>query len=343
MSHVTFFEKALSIAFEGCRPGSNFGITRLPMNAIRLLVASFIVIVLTAAPARALPIFGINNANNNLVRFESAAPGTIVSTIPITGMIASDTIVGLDFRPVDGKLFGLGSGSRLYIIDPATGVATQVGSGTFSVPLSGTAFGFDFNPVTDRLRVVSDTNQNLRLDPNTGAITAIDTNVAYVAGDPNAAANPDVTGLAYTDNSASATTSTLFGIDATANTLVRVGGTNGSPSANAGQLTTIGALGVDPTATLGFDITGTTTAFATMVVAGVPRLYVINLTSGAATLVGNIGGPTTVRAMTVAISSFTAALVGTTATFTGSVGANSIVFDQSGGLLRHNRFSNGDA
>src|SRR3954453_3297100 len=263
------------------------------------LLAFSILIVLPASSARALSIFGINNANNNLVRFDNATPGTILSSKPITGMIGGDTIVGLDFRPVDGKLFGLGSGSRLYIIDPATAVATQVGTGIFVVPLSGSAFGFDFNPVIDRIRVVSDTNQNLRLDPNTGAIVGTDTNLAYVLGDPNVAANPDVAGLAYTDNSASATTTPLFGIDATANTLVRVGGTNGSPSPNAGQLTTIGALGVDPTATLGFDITGTTTALATMVVSGVPRLYAINLTTGAATLVGNIAGPTTVRAMAV--------------------------------------------
>jgi hypothetical protein len=80
-----------------------------------------------------------------------------------------------------------------------------------------------------------------------------------------------------------------------------------------------------------------------MVVSGVPRLYTINLTTGAATLVGNIAGGTVVRAMSVAISSFTASLAGTTATFTGTVGANSIVFDQSGGLLRHNRFTAGDA
>src|SRR3954470_24850821 len=166
-------------------PGAILVLQGAPMKAILLLVASFIVIVLSAAPARALPIFGINNANNNLVRFESPAPGTIISTIAITGMIGGDIIVGLDFRPLDGKLFGLGSGSRLYIIDPPTGVATQVGTGTFAVPLSGTSFGFDFYPVTDRIRVVSDTNQNLRLDPNTGAVVVTDTNLIYAWGDAN--------------------------------------------------------------------------------------------------------------------------------------------------------------
>jgi hypothetical protein len=41
----------------------------------------------------------------------------------------------------------------------AIAVATQVGSGTFLVPLQGSSFGFDFNPTVDRIRIVSDANQ----------------------------------------------------------------------------------------------------------------------------------------------------------------------------------------
>src|SRR4051812_45912062 len=41
--------------------------------------------------------------------------------------------------------------------------------------------------------------------------------------------------------------------------------------------------------------------------------------------------------------SYTATLVGTTATFTGTVAGDTLTIDQSGGLLRHNRFSAGDA
>jgi len=310
-------------------------------HAAARLFMPLILIILSAASARAVPIFGINNANNNLVRFDSATPGTIVSSIAITGLVAGDTIVGLDFRPVDGKLFGLGSGSRLYIIDPATGVATQVGTGTFTTPLSGSAFGFDFNPTVDRIRVVSDADQDLRLDPNTAAIAGIDTNLAYAAADVNFGANPNVAGSAYTNNIAGATTTTLYDIDTTLNILV----TQNPP--NAGALNTVGPLGVDPSAVLGFDIAnGSGTPFASMVVSGVPRLYTINLSTGAATLVGTIGPgatPVTIRAMTVAISSYFAFLSGTVASFTGNGAANTITFDQSGGLLRHNRFSAGDA
>src|SRR5690348_12990411 len=49
-----------------------------------------------------------------LIRFNTATPGTINATVPITGLAGGDTIVGLDFRPATGQLYGLGSGSRLY-------------------------------------------------------------------------------------------------------------------------------------------------------------------------------------------------------------------------------------
>jgi hypothetical protein len=321
----------------------------------RVLVLS--VLLLSAVFAKAVPIFGINSANNNLVRFDSATPGTIVHSKALLGLAGGEIIVALDARPKDGKLYALSNASKLYIIDPdpVTHNVFQVGTGTFAIALNGSAFGFDFNPVVDRIRVVSITSQNLRLDPNTGTVvdsdpgtagTQPDTNLAYAVGDPNEGANPDVVAAACTNNVVNSTTTTLYGIDSTLNILVRQGGFEvppNSPSPNTGQLFTIGGLGVDPTEVLGFDIeTGTGTAYATMVVLGIPQLYTIDLSTGAATLVGNIANGIGIRAMTVAISSFTASLAGTVATFSGSAGANAIFFDAVGNL-RHNRFSVGDA
>ena len=81
----------------------------------------------------------------------------------VTGLQSNETLLGIDFRPATGELYGLGSTSRLYKVDPTTAVATAVG-GQFSRCLSGFSFGFDFNPVIDRIRVVSETNQNLVLE-----------------------------------------------------------------------------------------------------------------------------------------------------------------------------------
>src|SRR5690348_6559563 len=84
------------------------------------------------------------STDNQLLAFDSSTPGTVQSTVPITGLQTGESILGIDFRPAAGQLYGLGSSNRLYTIDPTTGAATQVGTGTFAVPLSGTAFGFNF-------------------------------------------------------------------------------------------------------------------------------------------------------------------------------------------------------
>jgi hypothetical protein len=45
------------------------------------------------------------------------------------GLRPGEELVGIDFRPRDGRLYGVGSkdsGAVLYRIDPETGVATAV-------------------------------------------------------------------------------------------------------------------------------------------------------------------------------------------------------------------------
>src|SRR3954463_12181569 len=61
--------------------------------------------------------FGVTTANA-LVRFDTATPGTIISSTPITGLQSGESVLGIDFRPATGDLYALGSTSRLYIINP---------------------------------------------------------------------------------------------------------------------------------------------------------------------------------------------------------------------------------
>src|SRR4030095_15553797 len=100
-------------------------------------------------------------------------------------------------------------------------------------------------------------------------------------------------GSAYTNNFNGTAVTTLFGIDSNRDVLVMQGGPNGVPSPNGGGLTTIGGgLGFNTSALVGFDISGTTgVAFASLVpsTGGPAQLFTINLTTGAATLVGTIG------------------------------------------------------
>ena len=86
-------------------------------------------------------------ATNNLVTFSSAAPGTIFGTVAISGLQVGEILQGIDFRPANGRLYGLGSTSRLYTIDPRTGAATQVGASPFALALSGTELWLRLHPV----------------------------------------------------------------------------------------------------------------------------------------------------------------------------------------------------
>jgi hypothetical protein len=232
-------------------------------------------------------VFAVTSGNN-LLRFNSNTPGSIVSTTPITGLQAGENVLGIDFRPATGQLYALGSTSRLYRIDFTNGVATQVGAGQFATLLSGTDFGFDFNPTVDRIRVVSDAEQNLRLNPDTGAVAFVD-----------AALNPagNVVAAAYTNNFAGAVSTTLYDIDSVSDLLL----IQNPP--NNGVLNAVGPLNVNTTGLTGFDIAPSGMAFASLTLpsATATGLYTMNLTTGAATLVGTIGGTETIRDIAVRV------------------------------------------
>jgi hypothetical protein len=205
--------------------------------------------------AEAVTIYGVTTTNN-LLTFDSATPGT-ASSVAITGLQAGESVLAIDLRPANGQLYALGSTSRLYTINPATGAATQVGSGPFSPALVGTSFGFDFNPVVDRIRVVSDADQNFRLNPDTGTVVATDTNLAFATGDLNQGVNPNVVAVAYTNNFAGSTVTTLFGIDSNLDIAVIQGSPDGTPvSPNTGQLFSALPLGVNTGDAVGFDFGG---------------------------------------------------------------------------------------
>ncbi len=230
-------------------------------------------------------------SGNLLVQFDEASPGTIVDSTAIRGLQAGEWMTSIESRPGTGQLLGMAitdtvgpDRGRLYSIDISTGVATPTGTATVDVVEDAVRTTIDINPTVDRLRVVGSGDQSLRLNPNNGALAATDTDL-----------NPMTLGIvnvAYDQNlpaSAPGRTTTLFGISA-AGGLVRIGGVNGTPSPNLGVVTAIGALGPVPDDTgVGFDISGPGTAFVSMSVAGSTGLYKVDLSTGAATLIGAIG------------------------------------------------------
>ncbi|SES18752.1 DUF4394 domain-containing protein [Pedobacter rhizosphaerae] len=225
------------------------------------------------------------SANNELLIFNhtSATPAIIVKAI--TGVQAGESILGIDIRPLNGQLYALGSTSRIYTINTASGLATQAGTGVLSTLLVGTQFGFDFNPTVDRIRIVSNTGQNLRFNPLDGSV-AVDGSITL--------ATAAISGAAYTNNFAGAATTVLFDIDAQGDRLYK------QDPPNLGTLVDVGALGINVDAANGFDIGSTSgVAYGLFTVGGVQKIYTVNLSNGAATALATIGTPA--RAFTVGL------------------------------------------
>jgi hypothetical protein len=262
------------------------------MAGLVLVSAAAACLACAPTPAGAATLYGVPTSGNFLVKFESGAPQTITSVVPISGLQAGERIAGIDFRPATGQLYGLGlvpgatDTVRIYTINTATGVATAVGPVFATDFLASTVYGFDFNPTVDRIRIVNGNGENARAHPDTGAradVPASDTNL-----NPG---SPNVGGVAYDRNDTDASTATtLFGIDTDTDMLVTIGGVNQTPSPNTGTIINVGPLGVDAGADAGFDIDRAGTLFAALTVGGVSQLYTINPATGAATAVGPIGG-----------------------------------------------------
>jgi hypothetical protein len=220
------------------------------------------------------------------------------SRVAIGGLASGEALIGIDFQPSTGVLYGVGRigtsmTGQLYTIDVTTGFATPVGPR--AVPLAGVAFGFDFNPVPDLIRIVSDTGQNVRIRPADGTVAGTDTALAYPAlGDPNATRIARVVAVAYTNPDTDLATNTvLHDLDvnraADADRDADVLAIQVPP--NGGVLNTVGSLGVDADDFTAFDIGPDNEALAAMRPGGSPwsRLYFIDLPSGQVVDLGRIG------------------------------------------------------
>ncbi len=252
-------------------------------------------LALTGAAQGQETVYGVTD-NGSLVSWDSATPGTIDSGVAIMGLASNEVIRGIDFRPANGQLYAMGSFSNLYTLNINSGQASLVGGG-FGGPgttLNGSSFGFDFNPVIDRIRVVSDADQNLVLNPMTGGATLV-TSLFYGPGDSNEGTNPNVVASAYTNSVANAGSTQLYGIDTALDILV-------TQANSAGTLGTVGDIGFDVTDTASFDISGTT-GIAYLVIENETlsrsTFWTIDLSSGAARAVGEIGGGAVITSMAV--------------------------------------------
>ena len=243
---------------------------------------------LALAPVAAPTVIGLGT-DNRLFGFDPKAPNTLTSNIAITGLQAGESVLGIDVRPANGRLYALTNAARLYTVDVGTGAATlsstlQADSGDSTLPyagLSGTVFSVDFNPAADRLRVLGETGQNLRINVETGATTT--------DGIVNRTPAASVLGAAYSNAFAGTTTTTLYDLEGRSNVLAR------QLPPNDGTLVDIGPLGV----TLGdraiaFDIGGGGNGLVLLALPatgaqGPYSLYTVSLATGAVSLYRNTG------------------------------------------------------
>lgn len=314
--------------FSGAITGAGVGITDIAVRIDRT----------APAPSGQL-LYGVTTGNN-LISFYSGTPGFVNTSVALSGITAGQTLVGTDFRPNTGQLIGLGydaatagNNAQLYVIDPATGVATAVGP-AIRLELGGATdnIGFDFNPTVDRIRVVSTNRADYRLNPNNGALAATDGQLTYAAGDPNVGQTPRIGSVGYTNSYPGSTSTTLYDIDEALSILA----IQNPP--NAGTLNTVGSTSgltlSSSNALVDLDIyfdraAQTNQAFLTANPGGqaTSNLYTLTLGSGNATLVGAIGLGIPLRDVSARLEGANASAGLTGRLLYGVAGGNLVSFD----------------
>ena len=222
----------------------------------------------------------------------------------------STPLRSIAWRPVTGDLIGYADG-MIVTIDTVSGETMDQGA-TFmddAVIADGAVVAFDFNNKIDAVRAVSSMGDNLVYfptdfgDDKANSVRRF-TDLFYAEGDMFEGEKPLIFANAYTNaiSSAKASGTFQYALDARTNALV-------SLANNAGTLETVGLVTIDgePADILplgGFDIVspkeGTDAAYAVLQIdgQGSAGLYAIDLLTGAATLLSDLG--------TAEVSSFAA-------------------------------------
>ena len=241
-----------------------------------------------AASSSAELMYGLTDSSFNLVKYDSSTPGTFTSTAAMTGVVSGQTLRGIDVNPITGELYALSTinsvsngAGQLYKVNTTTGALTAVGS-QFTLLTGNTRVSMDFNPVSGQINVVTGSSTNagtfsFTLNPTTGVKSSL-TNVA-------SGFNP--TGIAFTNNTAGATSTQGYIYDYDADQL-------GTFNPTTGAVTLLGANGLSTftnTGSQGFDISGVTgTAYLNLDIGSslIDDLYTANLTTGILTKTGSV-------------------------------------------------------
>ena len=226
-----------------------------------------------ATRARASTLYAIRGAaQNELVRFDSGSPNMVSSIGTISGLPAGAGILGMDYSPFLGGVYAVTS-SRLYKINLDTAQAQPVGPAAFTPPITGGAVDFECDRTGAQARIVS-SSYNGRIDLSNGA---------YIGS--GTAPGTSINGLAQ---ALSGPANGFYGIDFSSNTLRLFADINTGASTPIGS--GLGVSGLQPS--FGFDIAPDGVAYLSYLIGATSNfsnLFTVNLSTGAASLVGLIG------------------------------------------------------
>lgn len=248
-------------------------------------------------------------------------------TLPVTGLVEGDVIVGFDLRTTspegaDDGLYAVAQSGRIYLLEESDPIilppeAQAMEIATLATDLSGTRFDIDFNPRADLLRIIGDAGQNLRVNLDEDRVLADEARAAGFAfadgtvrlGDTMVPAPVAVAYRAAPMQLDGVIPSLDFQyvIDARNSGLARVAVPNDGALVAVGDGLLDGlVLPTDGAIQQTMDIAQSGTAYAalrTSAGAG-SMLYTLNLLAGTAEQVGPIGGtanPVAVNTMSVVI------------------------------------------
>lgn len=240
--------------------------------------------------------YGLTSDGAALVVFNDMTSPAGSEKIALTGGIVD----AIAYRPVTGDLLGFSKAGKVFTIDPETGALTDTGA-TFAEDVSmadDAVVAFDFNNAIDAVRAVSSDGVNVVYFPtnfegeNANTVKRF-TDLAYAAGDMNEGETPMIFANAYTNavDGAKQESTFQYALDAGLDALV-------SLANNAGTLETVAPLTLDGapmdlSLMGGFEIVsaeaGDDKGIALLTLEGgdTAGIYEIDLSSGAATLMGD--------------------------------------------------------
>lgn len=251
-----------------------------------LVSATALAAAVLALPASAVTLVGLT-ADGRIAAFDSATPSS-AATVSITGLMAGDSLVGIDVRPANNTIYGVSLSNRIYTLDKATGAATMVAALDVPVVNADLSYGVDFNPSADfaggsSLRLVSSAGSNFAINSVTGVVgnaasnigTGI-TSVAYSNSKPNPMAAPTSTQLYYVDSTRD---------------VLRVA----TAAFNAPVINDVGPLGLDVADIGGFDLSAGGMGYGAFGMAGssTTGIYGVDIATGATALLGTYDGKLT--------------------------------------------------